>query len=168
MTGYQVNISKNKTSYTTFKETMTLETTTFKETVNFGIGGDRSQHALCRAMNGEIQPNARCVAVNVGNTNIDRDPPSKITDDTIAIGRKFQEVLRPKVKVMLAGLLPRDEGYSFRRDRKQEVNTYLRNYCKHQDSKRFYYLPPDKQFAPGTNGHINRNLFLHQYPKLFL
>ena len=77
-------------------------------------------HELCRAMNGKIQPSASCVAVNVGNNNIDRDPPSKIADDTIAIGRKFQEAL-PKVKVMLAGLLPRDEGYSFCRDRKQEL-----------------------------------------------
>ena len=103
MTGYQVNISKNKTLYTTFKETMTLETMAFKETVNFGIRGERSQHALCRAMNGEIQLSARCIAVNVGNNNIDRDPPSKIADDTIAIGQKFHEAL-PKVKVMLVGL----------------------------------------------------------------
>ena len=59
---------------------------------------------------------ARCVVVGVGNNNLDRDPPTMIADGIIAIGRKFQQVL-PKEKVLLVGLLPRDEGYSFLRDR---------------------------------------------------
>ena len=126
--------------------------------VNFGIGGDRSQHALWRAINGEIPSSARCVVVNIGNNNLDRDPPTKIANATIAIGRKFQEAL-PEVKVLLVGLLPRDEGYSFRRDRQQEVNTCLRNYCQREESRVFFYLPPDNQFAPGANGFLNKRLY---------
>ena len=85
-------------------------------------------------------------------------PPTKIADGIIAIGRKFQLVL-PEVKVALMGLLPRDEGYSFRRDRQQEVNTSLRKFCQWQDTRGVYYLPPDKQFAPGAQGLLDRGLY---------
>ena len=121
-------------------------------------GGDRSQHALWRACNGEIQASARCVVVGVGNNNLDVAPPHKIASGIIAIGRRFQETL-PEVKVLLVGLLPRDEGYSLRRDRQQEVNTSLRNYCQRMDSKGFFYLAPDRRFAPGVDGHLDKSLY---------
>ena len=46
--------------------------------VNFGVGGDRSQHALWRACNGEISASARCVVVGVGNNNLDDDPLTRL------------------------------------------------------------------------------------------
>ena len=39
--------------------------------VNFGIGGDKTQHALWRAANGETPASAECVVVGIGNNNID-------------------------------------------------------------------------------------------------
>ena len=98
------------------------------------------------------------MVVGVGNNNLDVDPPHKIADGIIAIGRRFQEAL-PEVKVLLVGLLPRDEGYSLRRDRQQEVNTSLRNYCQRVDSKGCFYLAPDHRFAPGVDGHLDRTLY---------
>ena len=56
--------------------------------VNFGIGGDRSQHALWRAMNGEIPPSTRCVAVNIGNNNIPRDARLQTTSSTLDLGSR--------------------------------------------------------------------------------
>ena len=44
--------------------------------VNFGVGGDRTQHALWRAANGETPASAECVVVGIGNNNIDADPPT--------------------------------------------------------------------------------------------
>ena len=126
--------------------------------VNFGIGGDRSQHALWRVINGEIPPTTRCVTVNIGNNNIPRDPPCRIADDIIAIGQRFKEAL-PEGKVLLVGLLPRDEGFSSRRDRQQEINIYLNNFCQRHDSEGFFYLPPEKKFVPGTDGQLDRKLF---------
>ena len=61
-------------------------------------------------------------------------PPHRIANGIIAIGLKFQEVL-PGVQVLLAGLLPRDEGYSIRRDRQHDVNTALRLHCQRSTSR---------------------------------
>ena len=105
--------------------------------VNFGVGGDKTQHTLWRATNGETPASARCVVVGVGNNNIDDDPPHKIANGIFAIGQSFQKAL-PGVKVLLAGLLPRDEVFSIRRDRQQDVNDHLRDYCQRMDTDGFF------------------------------
>ena len=45
------------------------------KSLNFGLGGDRTQHVLWRVENGEIPLNAQTIVIHVGTNNTDRDDP---------------------------------------------------------------------------------------------
>ena len=46
--------------------------------LNFGVGGDRTQHVLWRIENGEIPLNLQVAFVHCGTNNLDRDNPAEI------------------------------------------------------------------------------------------
>ena len=48
--------------------------------LNFGVGGDRTQHVLWRTENGEIPLNLQVAFVHCGTNNLDRDNPAEIRD----------------------------------------------------------------------------------------
>ena len=77
-------------------------------TLNYGIGGDRTQHVLWHA---EIQmrlPNSlKYVVIHCGTNNINRNQPRDIANGVVSIGLKLQEKCRG-LKVIVTGLLPRD------------------------------------------------------------
>ena len=77
--------------------------------LNFGIGGDRTQHVLWRVENGEIPMNLHICVIHCGTNNIDRDTPSDITDGITSIVSVFQTA-KPNAKIIITGLLPRDLG----------------------------------------------------------
>ena len=148
------SIIKGLTRYANIWKTLFRGAT---KAVNFGIGGDRTQHALWRVINGEVPHNTKYVVINIGNNNLDRDPPVEIANGIINIGLAFQKTL-PDVKVLLVGLLPRDQGYSYRRHRQNTVNEHLHDFCQRNDVAGFHYLPPATRFAPGEEGHVDQNL----------
>ena len=53
--------------------------------LNFGVGGDRTQHVLWRIDNGEIPLNLQVAFVHCGTNNLDRDNPAEIRDGLLQL-----------------------------------------------------------------------------------
>lgn len=87
-----------------------------RNAVNFGIGGDRTQHVLWRIKNGNLeglanpkQGNApKLVVLMIGTNNIGADSREQIADGVIAIVRELQLQL-PKTRILVLGVFPRSE-----------------------------------------------------------
>ena len=95
--------------------------------LNFGVGGDRTQHVLWRIENGEIQLNLQVAFVHCGTNNLDRDNPAEIRDGIASIVYTIQEK-KPNANIV-SGLLPRDQEISSRCDKIQLVNQKLMKWC---------------------------------------
>ena len=92
--------------------------------LNFGVGGDRTQHVLWRIENGEIPLNLQVAFVHCGTNNLDRDNPAEIMDGIASIVYTIQEK-KPNANIIVSGLLPRDQEISSRRDKIKLVNQKL-------------------------------------------
>ena len=109
--------------------------------MNYGIGGDRTQHVLWRAENATLPNSLKYVVIHCGTNNIDRDQPRDIANGVISIGLKLQEKCRG-LKVIVTGLLPRDSEWSQRRKKVNSINYYLEKlYCDRFDD--FYFMKQD-------------------------
>ena len=96
--------------------------------LNFGVGGDRTQHVLWRIENGEIPLNLQVAFVHCGTNNLDRDNPTEIRDGIASIVYTIQEK-KPNANIIVSGLLPRDQEISSRRDKIKLVNRKLMRWC---------------------------------------
>ena len=59
--------------------------------LNFGVGGDRTQHVLWRIEKGQIPLNLQVAFVHCGTNNLDRDNPAEIRDGIASIVYTIQE-----------------------------------------------------------------------------
>ena len=114
--------------------------------LNFGIGGDRTQHVLWRVENGEIPMNLHIVVIHCGTNNVDRHTPSDIKDGITAIVSVYQTA-KPNAKVIIAGLLPRDIAPGYRRDSIKSVNKKLKRWCQCASQRNVYFLKPDPDWV---------------------
>ena len=96
--------------------------------LNFGVGGDRTQHVLWRIEKGEIPLNVQVAFVHCVTNNLDRDNPAEIRDGTASIVYTIQEK-KPNANFIMSGLLSRDQEISFRHDKIMLVNQKLRKWC---------------------------------------
>lgn len=130
--------------------------------VNFGIGGDRTQHVLWRIENGEldgIKPKA--VVLMIGTNNSSTDPA-----DGIARGiTKIVETIRakqPQAKILLLAVFPRGEKPSPNpgREKLAEVNKTI---AKLDDGKHVFFLDIGPKFLEpdGTIAKAVMPDFLH-------
>ncbi|XP_012556964.2 serine/arginine repetitive matrix protein 1 isoform X1 [Hydra vulgaris] len=131
------------------------------KSLNFGLGGDRTQHVLWRVENGEIPLNAQTIVIHVGTNNTDRDSPKDIANGIGSIAMMFQEA-KPNAKIILAGLLPRDLQPSFKREQTAKVNKYLKKLCKSGHIRNFYYLKPDADWVL-SDGTLNTKYYFHDH-----
>ncbi len=112
--------------------------------VNFGIGGDRTQHVLWRIQNGEldgIKPKALVLMIGTNNAAIDKP-------EGIASGiTKIVETVRqkcPDTKILLLAIFPRGPSPS---DSKRLVNEATNQIIKKlDDGKHVFYLDIGKNF----------------------
>ena len=77
--------------------------------VDFGIGGDQTQHVLWRIKNGEcdgIKP--KVIVLMIGTNNLGRNSPPEIVEGIAAIVKEFRSRL-PEAKILLLGVFPRAE-----------------------------------------------------------
>ncbi len=134
--------------------------------VNFGIGGDRTQHVLWRIQNGEldgIKPKA--AVVMIGTNNVGGD-----TAEGIAKGiTKIVETIRtktPATKILLLAVFPRGEKASAAdkpnaaRDKLAEVNKII---AKLDDQKNVFFLDIGAKLLQ-PDGSMSRDItgdFLH-------
>ena len=125
--------------------------------LNFGIGGDRTQHVLWRAENLILSDAIKYIVIHCGTNNIDRDRPQDIAEGIVSIGLVFQEI-NPNIKIIVTGLLPRDScRRSYRREKIIETNKYLKKLCR-DNLKNFYYMKQDIDWIL-EGGDLNEELY---------
>lgn len=90
-------------------KTIWAERYTPLKAVNFGIGGDRTEHVLWRVQNGNfdgITPKA--VVLMIGTNNAGRDSAAQIAEGITAIVKEIQ-TRTPSTKILLLAVFPRNE-----------------------------------------------------------
>ena len=126
--------------------------------LNFGVGGDQTQHVLWRIENGEIPLNLQVAFVHCGTNNLDRDNPAEIRDGIASIVYTIQEK-KPNANFIVSGLLPRDQEISFRRDKIKLVNQELRKWYRSGKVRDTHYLKPDKDWTEPDGRLVERYYF---------
>ena len=126
--------------------------------LNFGVGGDRTQHVLWRIENGEILLNLQVAFVHCGTNNLDRDNPAEIRDGIASIVYTIQEK-KPDANFIVSGLLPRDQEISSRCDKIKLVNQKLREWCRSGKVRNVHYLKPDKDWTEPDGRLLERYYF---------
>lgn len=137
--------------------------------VNFGIGGDRTQHVLWRIQNGEldgIKPKA--VVLMIGTNNSGSDPAEGIAKGVTKIVETIREK-QPQAKILLLAVFPRGEKPSTPekanpgRDKLKQVNEII---SKLDDGKNIFYLDIGAKFMQ-PDGSLTKEImpdFLHLSP----
>ena len=126
--------------------------------LNFGVGGDRTQHVLWRIENGEIPLNLQVAFIHCGTNNLDRDNPAEIKDGIASIVYTIQEK-KPNANFIVSGLLPRDQEFSSRRDKIKLVNQELMKWCQSGKVRNVHYLNPDKDWTEPDGRLVERSYF---------
>ena len=126
--------------------------------LNFGVGGDRTQHVLWRIENGEIPLNLQVAIIHCGTNNLDRDNPAEIRDGIASIVYTIQEK-KPDANITVSGLLPRDQEISSRRDKIKLVNQKLMKWCRSGKVRNVHYLKPDKDWTEPDGRLVERYYF---------
>ena len=125
-------------------------------TLNYGIGGDCTQHVLWRAENATLPNSLKYVVIHCGTNNIDRDQPRDIANGVISIGLKLQEKCRG-LKVIVTGLLPRHSEWSQRRKKINSFNYYLEKLCCDRFDD-FYFMKQDDDWTD-EDGKLDKKLY---------
>ena len=96
--------------------------------LNCGIGGDRIQHVLWRALNLPASPDLKNVVVLCGTNDLLLGSPKDIADGILEIARSF-EINYSCVNVIICGILPRDDSWSVNRVSIKKINQILKLKC---------------------------------------
>jgi lysophospholipase L1-like esterase len=136
--------------------------------VNFGIGGDRTQHVLWRLQNGELgnyfQP--KVVMLMIG-TNNSRDNSAEEIAEGIKADVSEIHKLSPKSKVLLLAVFPRGEKPSQVREKLKRVNEIIAKLDDGGKTVKFLDIG-DKFLPPSADGILSKEImpdFLHLSPK---
>ena len=129
-----------------------------ENTVNFGIGGDTTRQILWRIDNGNLQGlSPKLVVLKIGTNNLYNDFNSgnneEIAKGIKAVVNKLQSKL-PKSKILLLGLLPRQNKYFSGRVRK--INAIIKNL---DNGKTVRYLDMGNKFELEF-GKVNPKLYV--------
>ncbi|CAF3707321.1 unnamed protein product [Rotaria sordida] len=122
--------------------------------VNYGIGGDRTQHILWRIRNGELTGlNPKLVVLKIGTNNL-----GSATEDEIALGIQtiVQDIRRmlPQTRILLLGILPRN-NVEWISDAVRRINTAI---SKLDDSYWIRYLDMSSSFQ-NSPVHVKPELY---------
>lgn len=132
--------------------------------LNFGLGGDRTQHVLWRLHNGALEGTPKVVVVHCGTNNIDKNYSSEIVQGILAIVEFIRNKV-PPCSVVVVGLLPRDLHPSERREKIVEVNDELAEQINFADEFReemVFFLRPERDWVQ-RNGKLNQYLYFTDY-----
>ena len=78
--------------------------------LNCGVGGDKIQHVLWRALNLPAFSNLKNVVVLCGTNSLLMDSPKDVADGILEIGRSFKTNYSC-INVIICGILPRDNSW---------------------------------------------------------
>ncbi|XP_061028842.1 platelet-activating factor acetylhydrolase IB subunit alpha1 isoform X2 [Eubalaena glacialis] len=128
--------------------------------LNFGIGGDNTQHVLWRLENGELEHiRPKIVVVWVGTNNHGH------TAEQVAGGIKAIVQLvnqrQPQARVVVLGLLPRGQHPNPLREKNRQVNELVRAALAGHPRAHFLDADPGFVHSDGTISHHDMYDYLH-------
>jgi len=133
-----------------------------RKCLNFGVGGDRTQHVLWRFENGQldgVKPKAAVLMIGTNNSNRDDNTEAEILEGVQAIVQQLRQRL-PETKALVVGIFPRGQTFSTQRGKVLQVNQAL---AKLADGNMIYYLDFGSQLIE-ADGSISKTLmpdYLH-------
>ena len=120
-----------------------------RDTVNCGMGGDKTQNVLWRSKNIPLPQSLKYVVINCGTNNLETDNPDEISDGLICIALLFQKRMK-HLQIVVNGLIPRDAIKTKRRQKLLEINRLLPDKCKNCTS--VYFLEPETDWTTQDGG----------------
>jgi lysophospholipase L1-like esterase len=138
-----------------------------RKCLNFGVGGDRTEHVLWRFENGQLaglKPKVAVLMIGTNNSGNNRDgteqySPADILEGVQAIVKQIRERL-PDTKIILVSIFPRAQTFSPQRGKLLQINQAL---AKLDDGKTVYYVDFGSQLIEG-DGSISKAImpdYLH-------
>uniref|UniRef100_A0A3B3DPM9 Platelet-activating factor acetylhydrolase IB subunit alpha1 n=1 Tax=Oryzias melastigma TaxID=30732 RepID=A0A3B3DPM9_ORYME len=109
--------------------------------LNFGIGGDATQHVLWRLSNGELDNISPKVVVLWVGTNNHGHTPEQIYGGIMAIIQVIKNKL-PDAHTLVLGLLPRGKSPNPLRERNAQVNKLVKEALSSLPHASFYNVDP--------------------------
>ena len=126
-----------------------------RNSVNFGVGGDRVENVLWRSQNLPILPSLNKITILCGTNNINNDSPHDIADGVIETASVFKQKYPTSLNIYICGLLPRDESCSINRVIIDQVNDILKYKCVNEG---FYFIDQSNGWTH-DNGELNFKLY---------
>lgn len=139
-----------------------------RNTVNLGIGGDRTQHVIWRLDNGNLKNiTPKAAVIMIGTNNSGSNTSTEIADGVKVIVEQIRK-MSPKTKILVLGVFPRGTNNDdARRKVNQGANAIFKNLA---DSKHVHYLDIGEHFLT-DDGTLTREIMpdlLHLSPKGYL
>jgi lysophospholipase L1-like esterase len=134
-----------------------------RHAVNFGIGGDRTQHVLWRIKNGELEGiTPKVTVLMIGTNNAGSNTPDEIAQGITAIVQELRQKL-PETKILLLAVFPRSQKPDAVRERLKSVNERI---ARLDDGDHVKFLDIGKAFLE-DDGTIAKEVmpdYLHLSP----
>jgi lysophospholipase L1-like esterase len=132
--------------------------------VNFGIGGDRTQHVLWRVQNGNFEGiTPKAVVLMIGTNNSSSNTAPEIAEGVAAIVKEIQ-ARTPSTKILLLAVFPRSaKATDGVRIKLAEVNSII---AKLDDGQKVFFLDIGEKFLQ-PDGTLTREIMpdlLHLSP----
>ena len=132
-----------------------------RKVINFGVGGDRTEHVLWRFEQGQldgIKAKVAVVMIGTNNSGKNKDGSDSYTDSDIlegvtAIVNQIR-ARQPDTKVLLLGIFPRAKIFSPQRGRLLEINQALAGL---DDGKHIFFLDFGSEFIE-NDGSISKTI----------
>jgi beta-glucosidase len=127
-----------------------------RKAINFGVGGDRTQHVLWRFEQGQLDGiKARVAVVMIGtnNSNKDDNTETDILEGVTAIVQQIR-TRQPDTKILLLGIFPRGKTFSPQRGKILEVNQAL---ARLDDGSHVFYLDFGSRYIE-NDGSISKSI----------
>ncbi|MCA9215328.1 MAG: GDSL family lipase, partial [Planctomycetales bacterium] len=124
-----------------------------RKPINFGFGGDRTEHVIWRLTHGHLQkikPKVAVLMIGTNNTGHSMQQPTEVADGVKRILDILEE-RTPDTKVLLLGIFPRSRSpYDLPRLNNVAINQIIRRY---HDGERVHYLDIGDVFLE-DDGHL--------------
>ena len=132
-----------------------------RKCLNFGVGGDRTEHVLWRFENGQldgVKPKAAVLMIGTNNSNKNKDgteaySEAEILEGVQAIVKQLRTRL-PDTKLIVLGIFPRGQTFSTQRGKLLQINQAL---AKLDDGKMIHYVDFGSQLIE-AGGSISKEI----------
>ncbi|MCU0786432.1 MAG: platelet-activating factor acetylhydrolase IB subunit [Verrucomicrobia bacterium] len=127
-----------------------------RKCLDFGVGGDRTQHVLWRFEQGQldgVKPKAVVLMIGTNNSNGNDNTEGEILEGVQAIVEQLRARL-PETKILLVAIFPRGQTFSAQRGKILQVNQAL---AKLDDGKNVFFVDFGSQLIE-ADGSISKTV----------